>query len=1013
MKYKVKITKQPKYQPGGSNNIPSFMVPQVEFVKKQIANKVPPPPKAPPKIKVDEFGIARDQYGNRYYKPHDSKTYKLDPDQGGFWSHVASANYGWNESDYKDKEIEDLKFKNGFFPALGAILRTPENALNATLTGNYEPWSVTKRRYDPDFNPNSVEGALYDIIGDPSIIKSVGELAVEKFPQIAKYTTQAAKYVANQTEIAAKFIAKYGREAYEKLAPYGIKGIQAMGWALENSAKVAEVAQKFVSPAKGIVGHLQGDKRINSQIATQEIPEPKPKVAPKPKVTPQVDTQAYVPPAAIVATPSAPVKRDTVVTVINANQNQYSNKRNPSENWNVPTSVKRPVVVTAPVNSVSNSNRPRVELMQDLAPAYQQVVSDDDYEKQTGGESDNSDVMQIVQLYAQKAGINPKAIIDKLQKMQPEEQQQVLQQMAQELQGGQQNQMAYGGQMGYGLDLGARRLWMNQDSDEDSQVTDSIEEVPRDQANIEAEGGETALIPYKQDGSYLHKKIKGNRHTEGGVPLNVPEGTFIYSDTKKMKLGGPVLKMFGKSEKSTKKFTPAHLAKQYNLDKYRAILNDPKSDAIKVRTAELMIQNFEKKLAQLALVQEGKKGYPQGIPEVAQKYYQQMLAASGQTSEEDPEQRQFDDEQLEGQETMKAMYGMGFGYGGGLDRYAGDVDSSEVPYKSDIPYAFPTSPYDLESPYIKTNRNKKIKNYHIADNAKPLPTKFFQDNNQASISIKDNDIEDKPVVATNKEQEEPFKDIPYAWSNVDKMNLLNSMYNMATVKKATPFEPTAKLDRPETYYTDPSRALAANAEQMNAARQAASMFAGPQSRYSFNAGQYGKNAADIIGQYAMQNVGVANAAAQQNAAINNQQMQYDVQRAKRLYDAGVTSEQQYQNAMRQARTAMLQAYAQGDQNAATLYNINATESENFYIDPITGRKTFRSPKARENYFAKKRSDGMLSIKELRKEFPGANDSDLLKEYGAMYRSRYAGNKRGNSSKSSYNTNSGYEDYDNS
>lgn len=670
---------------------------------------------------------------------------------------------------------------------------------------------------------------------------------------------------------------------------------------------------------------------------------------------------------------------------------------------------------------------------------------------QEGGSQD-AQVQQVIQVVAQmlQQGASPNQVMQQLaQKGVPKEMtQQVIKMVMQKMQGSAQGpqeemmegpqgqnpqeeqmepQMAYGGQMGYGLDLGARRLWMNQDSDESSQVSDSIEEVPRDQANIEAEGGETALIPYKQDGSYLHKKIKGNRHTEGGVPLNVPEGTFIYSDTKKMKLGGPVLKMFGKSEKSTKKFTPAHLAKQYNLDKYRAILNDPKSDPIKVRTAELMIQNFEKKLAQLALVQEGKKGYPQGIPEVAQKYYQQMLAASGQPSEENPEQKQFDNEQLEGQETMKAMYGMGFRYGGGLRRFEGDDDGSEVT--------------DEEKPYIK-NLSTSIPNFTSSfqntDNTngssyKPhikYSNNFFYDPGTGKFEEKKsnaekigfhNDFGTGRYSNTDKAEDNSTTDtkdttesegyIPYGWSNVDKMNLLNSMYNMATVKKATPFEPTAKLDRPETYYTDPSRALAANAEQMNAARQSASMFAGPQSRYSFNAGQYGKNAADIIGQYAMQNVGVANTAAQQNAAINNQQMQYDVQRAKRLYDAGVTSDQQYQNAMRQARTAMLQAYAQGDQNAATLYNINKTESEYFYIDPITKRITFKSPKARENYFAKKRSDGNINPDQLRTMFPHADDNTLASLYGSMYRSRYASNRRGNSSKSSYNTNSGYNDYD--
>jgi hypothetical protein len=490
--------------------------------------------------------------------------------------------------------------------------------------------------------------------------------------------------------------------------------------------------------------------------------------------------------------------------------------------------------------------------------------------------------------------------------------------------------MAYGGQMGYGLDLGARRLWMNQDSDESSEVTDSLEEVPREEANIEAEGGETALIPYEQNGGYLHKKIKGNRHTEGGVPLNVPEGTFIYSDTKKMKLGGPVLAMFGKSEKSTKKFTPADLAKQYNIDKYRAVLDDPKSDPIKKRTAELMLQNFEKKLAQLALVQESKKGFPQGIPEVAKGYYQQMVAASN-PKDSDIEGVQEDKAELQEEGTPEAMYGMGFRYGGGLYKAQNGV-STGVPYiydkpeltQSDLLGSYPSSNNNINS--NDQNPNYGYGQPFVSYSGPTVP--YDEKWKETKINNKE-ETTNKPTT----EFQTYSNNLRAPWSTVDKMNLANSLYNMATVKKATPFEPTVKLDRPETYYVDPSRALAASAEQMNAARQATSMFAGPQSRYSFNAGQYGKNAADIIGQYAMQNVGVANTAAQQNAAINNQQMQYDAQRVKRLYDAGVLSEQQYQNAMRQARAAALQAYTQGKTNAVNTANLSATQSAFYGLTP--------------------------------------------------------------------------------
>lgn len=139
-------------------------------------------------------------------------------------------------------------------------------------------------------------------------------------------------------------------------------------------------------------------------------------------------------------------------------------------------------------------------------------------------------------------------------------------------------------------------------------------------ANLEAEGGETAYGNLNGNGLPSQKKIVGKRHHEGGVPLNLPDGTFIFSDTNSMKIKDPaMLKMFGKGGTS-KAYTPADLAKQYDVDKYTAILKDPESDVIERKTAEIMIRNYNMKLGALALAQESKKGFPQGIPGVSGPY---------------------------------------------------------------------------------------------------------------------------------------------------------------------------------------------------------------------------------------------------------------------------------------------------------------------------------------------------------------------------------------------------------
>jgi hypothetical protein len=183
--------------------------------------------------------------------------------------------------------------------------------------------------------------------------------------------------------------------------------------------------------------------------------------------------------------------------------------------------------------------------------------------------------------------------------------------------GGDLGEMAYGGQYGHSLDLGSRVIDNEMGKPDPYAVKDTLQAVPRDMANLEAERGETAYGDLDGDGEMEHSKIGGKRHSQGGTPLNLKPGTFIYSDTKSMKLKGQALAQFGKSVTTKKGYTPAELAKQYELNKYKAILEDPNADQYQKRTAEMMMNNNKFKLAQLALAQESKKGFPQGIPQAA------------------------------------------------------------------------------------------------------------------------------------------------------------------------------------------------------------------------------------------------------------------------------------------------------------------------------------------------------------------------------------------------------------
>jgi len=153
---------------------------------------------------------------------------------------------------------------------------------------------------------------------------------------------------------------------------------------------------------------------------------------------------------------------------------------------------------------------------------------------------------------------------------------------------------------------------------------------PREEANVEAEGGELVYGDINGDFFPETQIIKGPRHSGGGVPLNLPEDTFIFSDTRSMKIKDcEILTMFGKPC-GKQSYTPANLAKQYDVQKYRVLLEDPNSNAIEKKTAELMIKNYVIKLGCLALKQESMKGFPQGIPVVARP----CMEAKGITEEQ-------------------------------------------------------------------------------------------------------------------------------------------------------------------------------------------------------------------------------------------------------------------------------------------------------------------------------------------------------------------------------------------
>ena len=194
-----------------------------------------------------------------------------------------------------------------------------------------------------------------------------------------------------------------------------------------------------------------------------------------------------------------------------------------------------------------------------------------------------------------------------------------------------------GGSMGdqrdYGLVTGS--IWNHELEPDTNRVSDVLRPVPRDEANIEAERGETIVGDLDQDGTVEHSIVGGKRHFQGGTPLNVPDGSYVFSDYNKLKIRNKdILK--GIFNYGGKGATPAQIAKRYELNKYKDILNDPEADPLDKKTAQLMLDNNMMKLAQLALVQEGMKGFPDGIPDIALPLLGSDIAQARPSQQEAP-----------------------------------------------------------------------------------------------------------------------------------------------------------------------------------------------------------------------------------------------------------------------------------------------------------------------------------------------------------------------------------------
>lgn len=113
-----------------------------------------------------------------------------------------------------------------------------------------------------------------------------------------------------------------------------------------------------------------------------------------------------------------------------------------------------------------------------------------------------------------------------------------------------------------------------------------------DITNVEVEGGEFIQLP---DMSTQH--IYGPSHEKGGVHTNLPDGARVFSDH---------IKPFGSKK------TYAQLAKKYDTEKYRKVLDNPYADDVDRNTAKLMFEKNQSILNELFEDQQRQNGNSDG-----------------------------------------------------------------------------------------------------------------------------------------------------------------------------------------------------------------------------------------------------------------------------------------------------------------------------------------------------------------------------------------------------------------
>ena len=223
---------------------------------------------------------------------------------------------------------------------------------------------------------------------------------------------------------------------------------------------------------------------------------------------------------------------------------------------------------------------------------------------------------------------------------------------------------------------------------------------------------------------------------------------------------------------------------------------------------------------------------------------------------------------------------------------------------------------------------------------------IFKPKKKEDVKVEDTKLEETPAppeVVAGPIEENPIQPQVVAkqkapWWLQDIIQTAGAAGDLARIKRYPPWQATPQVRLPDATFYDPTRELAANAEQANMAYQAQTAFTNPQQLAAASAmtqGQAAKNAADVMGRYNNLNVGLANQLSKERTDIMNTASQNKANLDTQLWDKYTIMNQQFDNSKAQARKNLRNSYISAITNRANTANLNSLYPQ-YAVDPSTG-----------------------------------------------------------------------------